>query len=397
MAQHGSYWRKSGSAFAIAILAALMMGAGNAPARALNNNCNSSQSSNCKTVLDKKGPEDIGTNLWWIQVIFGVDADDPYVDVATKRDNGAVATSATAGPLGSAANSRTTSVNTGLIGSYAPSYTFQTAANQALRVGAYFNFGSSSTSYGTGTMLPAFLNVGSMHRNDYSFGGAFLYHAGDVYFGGLLGGSFGDGSITNTATASTGNFRSDGFVTMATVGEIFTLAGAPGYAYPVKALPTKAPPKPVDGYALKLDVSGYAGYASDWDSGYTDSTGFIYGTQQMKTGFVGAQARLYETWMQGDRTLTPFVSASVTQQFGYSDVLNIPTQAAAAADTISYGSAQTFVGAKLGLDVHEASGITYGLNGYWQQSSEFQVFGGRAYVTFPIARWLGAGPVMSKN
>ena len=53
--------------------------------------------------------------------------------------------------------------------------------------------------------------------------------------------------------------------------------------------------------------------------------------------------------------------------------------------------------AKLGLDVNEASGITYGVSGYWQQSSEFQVFGGRAYVIFPISHWLGAGPVMAWN
>jgi hypothetical protein len=389
MIRHGSHWRKSGSA--IAIVVALSLGAAHSPARAAN-----SQSNNRETVLDKEGPAE-GTNLSWIQYIFGADATDPYVDFATKRDNGAGVTSATAGPLGSAANSRTTSVNTGLTGSYAPSYTFQTAANQSLRVGAYFNYGSSSTSYGTGTMLPGFLNVGSMHRNDYSFGGVFLYHVGDVYFGGLLGGNFGDASITDTATASTGNFRSDGFVTMATVGKVFTLAGAPGYVSPTKALPTKAPPKPVDGFALKLDVGGYAGYFSDRDHGYTDSTGFIYGAQQMKTGIVGAQAKLYETWVQGNYTLTPFISASVTQEFGYSNVLNIPTQVFAAANTFSYGSAQTFVGAKLGLDVNEASGITYGVSGYWQQSSEFQVFGGRAYVIFPISHWLGAGPVMSRS
>ena len=64
-------------------------------------------------------------------------------------------------------------------------------------------------------------------------------------------------------------------------------------AAPPRRFPPRRPPKPVDGFALKLDVGGYAGYVSDRDHGYTDSTGFYYGAQQMKTEFVGARRRSY--------------------------------------------------------------------------------------------------------
>lgn len=42
-------------------------------------------------------------------------------------------------------------------------------------------------------------------------------------------------------------------------------------------------------------------------------------------------------------------------------------------------------------------GVVFGVKGYYQQSSEFQVFGGQAYVKFPVLTWLGVQPVMPRN
>ena len=101
--------------------------------------------------------------------------------------------------------------------------------------------------------------------------------------------------------------------------------------------------------------------------------------------------------MQGNYTLTPFASVSVTQGIRLLERPHIPTQVFAAANT-SPTAAHNFVGAKLGLDVNEASG--HHIRCQRILAAEFRVPGVRRAGLCLFSRsptGSEAGPVMSRN
>ena len=143
------------------------------------------------------------------------------------------------------------------------------------------------------------------------------------------------------------------------------------------------------GYSVNLDVSAHVGHSDDAIGGFNDALGLVYGTERIRFWNVGGHAKLFWTLPCGPLVWTPFVAATIDQEFGYSHTLDIPVQTAAVADVFYYGSAQTFLGAQAGIEGRNPYGVRFGLNGYYRQSSEFQVLGGQAYLKFPILHWLG--------
>jgi hypothetical protein len=322
-------------------------------------------------------------------------ANDPHVDVSSTRDSGAGVTSASGAVSGQAQSSRTTDIGAGADGHISASTAFDLAAYQRLVIAGFFQYDSQRTSYSSSPT--AVFTASTATRNIYTLGGLAQYDAGNSYFGAGVAAELGNGSISGPGDS--GNFNSHGYVAAGYVGRVFTLLDTTNSSSARSPLPTKAPPKPTSGYALNLDLNFHLGYVNDQINGFVDSTGFARGPEQIDYWDVGGIAKLY--WVlspSGRITWSPFVAATIDQEFGYSHSLDLPAQAALpGGDTFFYGSAQTFGGAELGIDALDVSGISFGLKAYYRQSQEFQVVGGLAYVKFPILVWLGAAPVTGRN
>ncbi|HXQ84897.1 MAG TPA: hypothetical protein VN769_12620 [Xanthobacteraceae bacterium] len=309
---------------------------------------------------------------------------DPFADITTWYDQGAKMSSAT-GVFGAVNGlsqaSHTTDVGGGAEGSYNASKTFNLSADQRIVLVGLFRYDSLRTTFSPNPLLPTTLTAGSAHLDGYSVGGAMNYYVGSQYFSGYLTGSWGNGGLTNGANGATGSFNTDGYTAGLGIGKTFTLFGSG--STPVPALPTKAPPRPAAaGNTLQLNLSANISYLGAQVGGFTDNSGFVRGTEQAHFWDATGEAMLVATIPSSDLTWSPYLGVNVDQWFGYSDTLNIPTQAATAGDIISYGSDQTFLGTKGGISVRFANGLILGVEGYYKQSAEFQIAGGQAYVRY---------------
>jgi hypothetical protein len=251
-------------------------------------------------------------------------------------------------------------------------------ANQHLVFNGAFDYTSSNTSFGgvgTGS---------SINSDNYRFTGIGLYSNYNTYL--ALSGSyqFGNNSEFNSSDGSSGTYRSDGYDIDVTVGHIFWLLNTISQPTPSR-MAVKALPKPSDGYAIGLDLSGYVGYKSDVARGFTDSSGFVFGDERAQGGETGLKAKLFATVQNNGLVWTPYVAGTVDWRFSYSHVANFPGQIAlATGDAVSFADATTFVGAKLGLDVKMSNGWIVGANGFYEHSSDTEIVGGRAYVKIPL-------------
>jgi hypothetical protein len=289
--------------------------------------------------------------------------------------NGGVSLSDTAGliaPGTQSASYRENGGGGGISGTYDASRFV--GANQHLLFNGAFDYTNSSTNFG---------GVGagsSITSNNYSFTGGGLYSNYNTYL--ALTGSyqFGDNSEFNSSDSSTGRYGSDGYDIDATVGHIFLLLNTISQT-PTSRMAVKAPPKPSDGYAIGLDLSGHLGYQSDVAGGFTDSSGFVFGDERAQGGETGLKATLFANVRNHDVTWQPYVTGSVDWRFNYSHIANFPGQVAlATGDAVSFADATTFVGAKVGLDVKMSNGWVVGANGFYDHSSDTEIFGGKAYV-----------------
>ena len=320
---------------------------------------------------------------------------DPFIDVTTTRDRGNQFSSTTGALTGQTVGSRTTNVGGGGDGRFNFVQHFDTGANQILTIGALFRYDSLRTTFDADPLVGTG-SAASIRRDLFTAAGLFRYDIGNAYFGAGVAGSFGSGNWTDNVAAASANFRSHGFMAGGRVGYVFNLVNTRGSGSR-PAMHTKAPPKPVDGYTLNLSVSSSLGYAQDNIGGFTDSSGFAWGNEQLRYWKAGAQAMLYANIHRNGYKWTPFAAATVDGQFGFSHTLDIPAQAGTTADTVLYGSPQTFWGGRLGLDITNPTGWNYGVEGSYSQSAQYQILGGRAYVRMPIDRWLGLETVASKN
>jgi hypothetical protein len=293
--------------------------------------------------------------------------------------NGGVSMSDTAGLVAPGAQSSSYRENGGgggVSGTYDASRFV--GANQHLVFNGAFDYTSSNTNFGgvgTGS---------SINSNNYSFTGIGLYSNYNTYL--ALGGSyqFGNNTEFTSSDNSTGSYRSDGYDIDATVGHVFWLMNT--ISQPATSrMAVKALPKPSDGYAIGLDLSGHLGYASDVAKGFTDSSGFVFGDERVQGGETGLKARLFATVLNNGLVWTPYVTGTVDWRFNYSHISSFPGQIAlATGDTVVFDDATTFVGAQVGLDVKTTYGWTVGVNGFYDHSSDTEIVGGKAYVKIPL-------------
>lgn len=253
--------------------------------------------------------------------------------------------------------------------------------NQSLLFSGDFNYAHDDGSFGA---LAGPASAGSFSTDTYTFGGSVLYRNKTAYLGGTAQYSFGRGNETQTVDGSTGSFNTSGYSVDAKLGNVFVLLNTtdpPGAA----TLPTKAPPKPTGGYIVGVDASGHIGYSDSWVDGFTDSSGFVFGTGQTREGDIGTRVRLFAAIPSSDLLWIPYVGGTVDQEFGFSSTLNIPNQAALpGGDLISLTQAQTFWGTQAGLDVMGASGWTVGVKGFYTASADTNIAGGGVTVKVPL-------------
>jgi hypothetical protein len=275
---------------------------------------------------------------------------------------------------------RAATASGGLTASYDVSRMMPT--NQTLLFRGFFDYAAANVTLGATPGLPA-ASSGSLNINSYTFGGGVRYGFGANYIQASAAGTTGNGTEFQAIDGSTGSFNTSGYWTDVKVGRTFLLANTIRTAY--SALPAKAPPKATGGYVVGLDLSGHLGYADSRIGGFTDSTGFILGNSDTRYWDSGLKAKLFLLTRVGQYLWSPYVAATVDQQFGYSSNLFIPNQAAfPGGDTIGLLTAQTFWGAQAGLDVRAANGWTVGVRGFYRASSDTTTAGGTAYLRIPL-------------
>jgi hypothetical protein len=255
--------------------------------------------------------------------------------------------------------------------------------NQGLLFSGFFSYAKNNITVGPIAGLSS-ASAGSAQSDTYTFGGSVLYRINTTYLQGTAVYDFGRGSETQNVDGSTGSFASSGYFVDARLGNIFVLFNTTGAPTSPVALPTKAPPKPTGGTLVGLDVSGHIGYSDSWVDGFTDSSGFVFGTDQTRFGDIGGRVKLFAAIPNNGLLWMPYVAGTVDQLFGFSSTLNIPSQVAlAGGDLISLQEAKTFAGAQLGLDV-QGRGWTVGIKGFYTASADTNIIGGNAYVKIPL-------------
>ena len=186
--------------------------------------------------------------------------------------------------------------------------------------------------------------------------------------------------------SSTGSFNTYDYFVDARIGNVFVLSNTA--SVPSSAVfPTKAPPKPATtGTVVGVDLSGHIGYTVSGLDGFTDSTGFAFGNSQAHDGDIGARAKLFALMPSHGVLWMPYVSATVDQLVGYSNNVNIPTQAALpSGDLLSIQMAKTFAGAELGVEARGPGGWTFGVRGFYTASSDTNIVGGQLTIKIPFS------------
>jgi hypothetical protein len=296
----------------------------------------------------------------------------------TLSDTAGAVTPGTTGP-----SIRDTIGSGGLFGTFDASRYFGLTGDQSLVLNGVFDYRSDSMSLGAAPALGIIGNAGSIQSSLYTFAGNALYRSGTAYVIGSAGYRFGHANETDNVTPATGGFGVHGYFVDARFGKVFELLNT-STAIPA-ALPTKAPPKATGGIGLALDLSGHIGYAQMTSDGFTDSSGFIFGTGQVQQGDVGGRARLIAFVPGNGWVWMPYVSGTVDQLFAVSDTLTVPSQPAIpGGDVLSLQVAKTFLGSELGLDVRSPYGPIVGVKGFYEASADTNVAGGAAFVKIPL-------------
>ena len=257
-------------------------------------------------------------------------------------------------------------------------------ANQRLLVGLTGDYHYSKTDYGTSPLTPGVTNAGSVRRDIYTVAGSVNYAVGGLYVSGRAAVDWSHADITNNivAAGAQGDTKGRGYALHATVGNVFPLSGTTAHN---PATIVKAPRRATgSGYGLFLDLSGHYGYRHERDDGFTDSTGFVYGTEQLSYSYLGARARLVAVIPSYGFAWMPFIGVTVDRQLGFSHTFDIPAQAATGADTFFFTQANTFWGAEAGLDILTRGTAKFGAKAFYQSSSDTHTTGGSLFVKIPL-------------
>jgi hypothetical protein len=280
---------------------------------------------------------------------------------------------------------RDTSGNGGIVGTFDATRFFGLPSNNSLFFTGAFNYQSDSTSLGGVSPTGVAFSTGSLQTDTYTFHGSVFYRSGTIYFRGAADYNFGRSDETNSRVGSTGSFNSNGYSVDAKLGNVFVLLNTTGVSTSAP-LPTKAPPKPIGGYLIGLDLSGHVGSSGNWANGFTDSTGFIFGTAQTRSGDVGGRAELFALVPGNGLLWKPYVAGTVDQLFGFSSTLTIPSQVAqpGITDIFSVQLARTFGGVEFGVDARGPGGWMVDVQGFYQASADTNIAGGSVTVKIPF-------------
>jgi hypothetical protein len=317
--------------------------------------------------------------------LFGSDASGAYtgVDVSGIRNSGyRVTDTAGAIPAGSLApgfHSLDTTAGFSILAD--GTRLFDLNAAQVLLLGATFDYRRRDTDYGTSALTPGVVSAGSIRRNDYTLAGTVDYGIDTIYFSGRAAVNWSHADVTNAVLQSQGDTTGVGYQLSAAAGKIFPLFNSTG-ANP--AMFVKAAPRSAGGHALFLDLNGGFGYFNMRDNGFTDSSGFIYGTEQLAYWTAGARANLVAAFPTGRATWLPYIGVTFDQQFSFRHTFDIPNQAAAVADTFNFDQGRTWWGVQGGLNVFDRGGVKVGLNAYYRASSDTSIVGGNFFLKVPL-------------
>jgi hypothetical protein len=305
---------------------------------------------------------------------------------AVLRGNGLRA-SDTAGflPAGETLTVRDTSGNGGIIGTFDATRFFGLPSNNSLLFTGAFDYQRDSASLGAVSPTGVAFSTGSVQSDTYTFRGSVFYRSGTTYLLGTADYNFGRSNETSSHVGSTGSFNSNGYSVDAKLGNVFVLLNTTG-ASTSATLPTKAPPKPAGGTLVGLDLSGHIGSFGNWANGFTDSTGFIFGTDQVRSGDIGGRAELFALMPGNGLLWKPYVAGTVDQLFGFSSTLTIPSQVAqpGITDVFNLQAARTFGGAELGVDARGSGGWTVNVKGFYLASANTNITGGSMTVKIPF-------------
>jgi hypothetical protein len=255
--------------------------------------------------------------------------------------------------------------------------------NQQLLFSLSGDYTHDNTTFGTSALTPGLANAGSTQANIFELVGAVKYQNPFFYLVGLSSFDWSRTDITNNTTTpgASGATDGNGYALDARLGKQFILFNS----IPVQStVITKAPPKTGGGYAVLLDVSGHYGYSHDQNNGFTDNTGFVFGTEQSSYSDVGVAARLSAIIPDNHFAWQPFVGVTFDRQLGFSNSFNIPTQAAAAADTFNFTQSNSFWGTELGVNTLVRNGVRFEVRGYYQASADTKTVGGNIVIKIPL-------------
>jgi len=253
--------------------------------------------------------------------------------------------------------------------------------------------GTVDTNFATLSATPLALggandHAGSTQQTTYTLAGSVKYEINDLYFIGSGMFDVSHAKITNNALPGTqGQTSGNGFAVGVEAGRIFPLVNTTGLR---RDMMLKAPSRTPGGYALFLDASGHYLFSSDRLGGYADSTGFVYGALRESYSDVGGRLRLIALVPDRDFAWMPFIGATFDQQLGLKQTLDIPAQAATAADTLIFSPATTFWGAEAGLDLLTRGNSKFGIKAFYQASADTQSVGGTAFLRIPFEDFTGA-------
>jgi hypothetical protein len=254
-------------------------------------------------------------------------------------------------------------------------------ANQRLLVALTADYHHNEMDFGTSALTPGVASAGSVRRNTYTIAGSVTYAVDSIYLRGRVAADWSHADITNNVLQSQGDTNGRGYRLSGAIGKIFSLFNPTGMD---PAMFVKAPPRSAGGYAVFLDVSGRLGYRNERDDGFTDTSGFIYGTEQLSYWTLGGRADLIAVIPNGRFSWMPYVGVTVDQRLGFSHTFDIPNQAATTADTFSFGEANTFWGVEAGLNVLDRGGIKAGMKAYYRASSDTSTLGGNLFLKIPF-------------
>jgi hypothetical protein len=255
---------------------------------------------------------------------------------------------------------------------------FGFSGDQSLIFGLNLDFTNSQMDFGTSALTPGVANAAAINRDTYTVSGSARYTSGLFYLSGVAAFDWSHADITNNLDSGTGNTDGHGYAVRGSVGRVFPLFNTTGVN---PAMPTKAPPAPRSGgYAVFLDVSGNLGYRNEMDAGFTDTTGFAFGTEQYSYTDLGAKAKLVVVIPTSGYAWMPYFGVTIDQQLGFSHTLDVVTTA----DTFNFGQSNTYWGLQAGVNLLNVGSATLGARAFYQASADTNTIGGSVFFKIPL-------------